>query len=100
MWTPRAFLVTVRRRSALSGPALPRPPAAVLDRGEELGHVLVEERGLLDVHRVAGHGRDPEARVRHVALHEEPGLEARLVLITHDDEGRYLDRLHLTVLVS
>ena len=48
----------------------------------------VEERGLLDIDRVAAHRQDHEARVGDAAPHEEAGLEAGLVLVAHHHERR------------
>src|SRR5258708_3608020 len=70
-------------------------PFAELDRVEEVVELLVEQRRLLEVDRVAGIRQHDQAGIRDGLLHQEPGLQAQPVLVAGHDQGRRRDSLHL-----
>src|SRR4051812_19455614 len=72
-----------------------RRGAALVDQGEELEERPVERLRVLDVDGMAGARQHHQAGVADAALHEERGLEARVVLVARDDERRDFDLLHV-----
>src|SRR5439155_11916388 len=71
-----------------------------VDRGEEVEKGPVEGFGVLQVDGVAGLRHHDEPGRGNLALHEEGGLQARLVLVARDDERRHLELFHLLVEVE
>src|SRR6059058_5568575 len=80
------------RGARLRGGIAPCPRPRV-HRGEEVEHGAVERLRLLQVDRVARLRDDDERRRRDLALHEDRGLEARVVLVARHDQRRHLELL-------
>src|ERR1043165_3086849 len=66
-------------------------PAPGIDERQKIPQRLVEQRRLLDVHRVAALRENREARGRDVFLEINARLDAGVVLVAADDQGRQRD---------
>src|ERR1700752_4227521 len=70
-------------------------PAPGIHCAEEIAERVVEQRGLLDVHRVAALRKDREAGRRDVLLQIDARLDAGVILVAADDQRRNGDLLDL-----
>src|SRR4249919_2018874 len=72
-------------------PRIARRPAAGLDAGDKVGDRLVEQPWLLLVHHVAGLGEHHQAGRRDPLLEKKARLQARIILVTDDNQARHRD---------
>ena len=70
-------------------------PHLTRDLVQEAVEQHVEQRRLLQVDAVAAHRQHRETRGANAALHEQIGLQRRLLLVAEHDQRRNVDRLHL-----
>src|SRR6476469_5020179 len=74
---------------------VPRAPAPGIHLRQKIAERLVEQRRLLDVHRVAALRKDREPGGRDVLLEINARLDAGVVLVAADDQRRQRDLLDL-----
>src|SRR5450756_1252503 len=82
-----------------------RPPRSTQSRSSAASDVYkrqhhVEQLGLLEIARVSGLRHEYQAGGRHVALEHERRVEAGLVFVAADDEGRHPALCHLLLEVA
>src|SRR5687767_14662530 len=80
-----------RHRRWIVGARVARPPAAEVDKVEEIRGQPVEQSRLFDVHQVPRRRNDREPGGGTYALEEKPGLERARVLVADHDECRHLE---------
>src|SRR6266481_4615692 len=88
--TPSRSNQTSARRHGLAG-----RPFAGLGQRNEVPDLAIEGVGLLDVHGVASLGEYGEAGIGQDFLEPQAGLQAGLVLVAADDQGRHAELLPL-----
>src|ERR1700694_1936773 len=78
------------------GDSCPPCPPTILGQSEELQHRRVEERRLLQVHRVAALWQDQQTSRWYVPLHEHGRVDAPLVFVANDDQRGDFERVQLS----
>src|SRR5438309_1696422 len=69
-------------------PWVARGPAAGFGQRDEAFDRFIEQRGLLEIEHVARFRKDRQSGRRQVFLQEHAGLDAIVVLVAADDQGR------------